>query len=196
MLESIKTNKQQYRWLFWLLLFVALFFTSHPKAAEQAFEIVSAETVLINKVYHVNAKLKYQFSDEALSALKNGVPLIILIDIEVEEERNWWFDKNIATLEQGYLLLYHALSEKFVVHNLNSGTQENYSSLDGALYELGDLHELPVLDANLLEKDEKYIFGIKSYLDIESLPAPMRPLAYISSQWKLESDWFTWILNL
>ncbi|MGD8484189.1 MAG: hypothetical protein PVF81_04960 [Thioalkalispiraceae bacterium] len=23
----------------------------------------------------------------------------------------------------------------------------------------------------------------------------MRPLAYISSQWQLESDWYTWKLN-
>lgn len=177
------------------LLIAALLYSS-PGHAEPAFEIKHAETILIDKVYHINANMKYRFSDEALNALKNGVPLIILLDIEVEKKRGWWWvNKNVATLEQGYLLLYHALSEKFVLHNLNSGTQENYSTLDSALYALGNLQQLPILDADLLEKDADYIFRIRSYLDIESLPPPMRPLAYVSSQWQLESDWYTWILN-
>lgn len=190
------TNKPNnyYPILSWLFIsFTALFSTSVQ--AEQAFSIQHADSVLIDKVYHVNAKLEYRFSDEALDALKNGVPLIILLNVEVEKKRNWWINKNIAQLEQGYLLLYHALSEKFVIHNLNSGTQENYSSLQSALYALGDLKQLPVLDAKLLNKGSTYIFKLRSFLDIESLPAPMRPLAYISSQWQLESDWYTWTLN-
>ena len=190
------TNKPNYyyRLLLWLFAAIAALFSASVHA-EQAFTIKRAETVLIDKVYHVNAKLEYRFSNEALDALNNGVPLIILLNIEVEKQRNWWMNKNVATLEQGYLLLYHALSEKFVLHNLNSGTQENYSSLLSALYALGNLQQLPVLDARLLENDETYIFKLRSFLDIESLPAPMRPLAYISSQWQLESDWYTWTLN-
>lgn len=175
-----------------LVIVALLHFT--PVHAEAAFEIKHAETVLVDKVYHINATLKYEFSDEALNALENGVPLIILFDIEVEQKR-WWLNKNIASLEQGYLLLYHALSKKFVLHNLNSGTQENYSSLSGALYTLGNIQHLPILDADLLEKDADYIFRLRCYLDIESLPPPMRPLAYVSSQWQLESDWYTWTLN-
>jgi len=195
------TNKPNYytRLLLWLFITFAAFFSAFVRAesflTDKAFTIKHAETVVINDVYHVNAKLEYRFSDEALDALNNGVPLIILLNIEVEKQRSWWMNKNIATLEQGYLLLYHALSEKFVLHNLNSGTQENYSSLQSALYALGDLQQLPVLDARLLDKDAKYIFKLRSFLDIESLPAPMRPLAYISSQWQLDSDWYKWTLN-
>lgn len=188
------TNKPSYHLITWLLITVMASF-SMPVIADQAFTVKQAETVLIGNVYHINAKMEYHFSDEALDALNNGVPLIIQLNIEVEQQRNWWMNKNIATLEQGYLLLYHALSEKFVLHNLNSGTQENYSSLQSALYELGDLRQLPVLDAKLLKKGASYVFKLKTFLDIESLPAPMRPLAYISSQWQLESDWYTWTLN-
>jgi hypothetical protein len=176
------------------LISLALLYCS-PVHAEPAFKIKHAETILVDKVYNINASIEFEFSDEALGALKNGVPLIILFDIEVEKKRNWWINKNVATLEQGYLLLYHALSKKFVLHNLNSGTQENYSSLDSALYALGNIQQLPILDADLLEKDADYIFRLKSFLDIESLPPPMRPLAYVSSEWQLESDWYTWTLN-
>lgn len=180
--------------LIWGVVTIAILHSA-PAHAEPAFEIKHAETILVDNVYHINAKLTYRFSEEALNALKNGVPLIILLDIEVEKKRSWWMNKNIATLEQGYLLLYHALSEKFVLHNLNGGTQENYSNLSNALYALGNLQQLPILDADLLEKDADYIFRLRSFLDIESLPPPMRPLAYVSSQWQLESDWYTWTLN-
>ena len=194
MRNFINSHKTCFSLLLWGTITAALL---HPDSsqAEPAFEVKHAETVLLDDVYHINASLKFKFSDEALNALENGVPLIILFDIEVEKKRSWWFNKNIATLEQGYLLLYHALSKKFVLHNLNSGTQENYSSLSGALYALGNLKQLPILDAKLLEKKADYVFRLRSFLDIESLPPPMRPLAYVSSQWQLESDWYTWTLN-
>ena len=162
--------------------------------AAEAFVIKSLETRLHDKVYAFSTRIEYGFSEEALAALKNGVPLIILLNIEVQEER-WYWNKTIAELEQGYLLIYHALSKKFIIHNLNSGTQTDYSSLTAALHALGYLEDLPLIDAKLLKPEARYILRLRSRLDIESLPAPMRPLAYISSDWRLQSDWYTWPLT-
>ena len=162
--------------------------------ASEAFIIKSIETHLEEGVYLLDARIEYKFSQEALSALKNGVPLIILMNIEVSEER-WYWNKTIASLEQGYLLIYHALSKKFIIHNLNSGTQTDYSSLASALYALGHLKKLPLIDEKLLKPNERYQIQLRTQLDIESLPAPMRPLAYISSEWRLQSDWYTWPLT-
>ena len=160
------------------------------------FTIMHAETYLENKVHLLNADMSLQFSDESLEALRSGVPLIILVKIKVEQKRSWyWFDKTVAELEQGYLLLYHALTEKFIIHNLNSGAQQNFASLSAAMAALGHVRDLPVIDHNLLDKKHRYDASIRVMLDIESLPAPMRPIAYISSQWQLESDWYTWSLT-
>ena len=161
----------------------------------EGFKILSAETNLKDHVYHLGAKMDLEFSDDALDALRSGVPLIILINIEVQKDRSWWWDKTIAKLEQGYLLLYHALSEKYIIHNLNSGAQNNFVSLNTALHSLGNIQNFPLIDKNLLDKDDDYYVRLRTYLDIESLPAPMRPIAYISSQWQLESDWFSWPLK-
>ena len=165
-----------------------------PAQAAEAFVIKSLETQLHDNVYSFSAHIQYGFSDEALMALKNGVPLIILMNIEVQEKR-WYWNKTIAQLEQGYLLIYHALSRKFILHNLNSGIQTDYSNLDNALYALGHLKNMPLIDAKLLKPDSHYVLRLRSRLDIESLPAPMRPLAYISSDWRLQSDWYTWPLT-
>lgn len=161
----------------------------------QGFKILSAETKIKDHVFHLEANMELNFSDDALEALRSGVPLIVLVNIEVEQDRSWWWDKTIAELEQGYLLLYHALSEKYIIHNLNSGAQKNYVSLRTAIYSLSHLRDFPLIDKNLLEEGDEYYVRLRTYLDIESLPAPMRPIAYISSQWQLESDWFSWPLN-
>ena len=178
---------------FFATLFTLILLTSSVQAED--FLIKSAETRLVNKVYMMNANIDYQFSDAALDALKNGVPLIVLLDIEVEQKRKWWFNKTIAELQQGYLLLYHALTEKYIINNLNSGAQENYDSLRSALDSLSKIKDLPIIDANLINKGERYDVLLHTYLDLEALPAPMRPIAYISSEWRLESDWYQWPLQ-
>ena len=177
---------------FLCLLISGIFVT---KSYAEGFNILSAETKLKEHVFHLEANMDLKFSYDALEALRSGVPLIVLINIEVQKDRSWWWDKTIAKLEQGYLLLYHALSEKYIIHNLNSGAQNNYISLNAALYSLSNIRDFPLIDKNLLEEGDDYYVRLRTYLDIESLPAPMRPIAYISSQWQLESDWFSWPLK-
>ncbi len=177
---------------YWLVVLLCL---STGTALAEAFTIRSVETRLVDRVYVLDARIDYTFSDQALDALQNGVPLIVLVDIEVKKERRWWLNKTIAELKQGYLLLYHALTEKYIINNLNSGAQENYNSLDSAVSALGDIQSLPILDAKLAEDKGRYRVQLHTYLDLEALPAPMRPMAYISSQWRLESEWYTWPLQ-
>ena len=166
-----------------------------PGAQASGFTIRSVSTHLEDKVYQLDANIDYQFSDSALEALRNGVPLIVLLDIKVEQKRSWWLNKTIADLQQGYLLLYHALTEKYIVNNLNSGAQDNYERLSSALNALGKVKDLPILDAHLANNGSQYIVRLRTRLDLESLPAPMRPLAYISSDWHLESNWYQWPLQ-
>lgn len=176
-----------------LVLCLSLGLTQSAHA--RGFTIRSVSTHLQDQVYQLDANIDYQFSKSALDALRNGVPLIVLLDIKVEQKRSWWFNKTIAELQQGYLLLYHALTEKYIVNNLNSGAQDNYERLSTALRALGEVKDLPILDAHLTTKGDHYIVRLRTRLDLESLPAPMRPLAYLSSDWRLESDWYEWPLQ-
>jgi len=176
-------------------LFMVLLLLSQSQAAHAAkFTINSANTTLNEKVYTFNAHINYEFSNGVLEALTNGIPIFITMEIEVYRER-WWRNKNIASLKQTYMLLHHALTEKFVLNNLNSGSQENYSTLDSALVALGDVNNLPLIDLKLLEKNSSHLVKLRTFLDLESLPGPIRPLAYLSPEWRLESDWYVWSLT-
>lgn len=177
------------------ILLLGLFMLLPGPSLAKGFIIRSVETRLQNKVYHLDTRIEFAFSDEAQKALQSGIPIIILLDMEVEQQRSWWWNKTIARLQQGYLLLYHALTEKYIVNNLNSGAQHDYTSLEATLSALGNITGLPLIDSALLDKSENYLIKLRVQLDIESLPAPMRPLAYISSDWQLASDWYTWPLQ-
>lgn len=179
----------------WGLYLFALLSLGSTLAHAAEFEVRSASTRLVDQVYVLDADIHYELSERALNALANGVPLTLRMDITIERQRNWWLNSIVAELEQRYHLQFHALSGSYILRNLNSGASEVYSSLQGALHALGDVRDLPVIDEKLLAKDASYLIAIRAALDIESLPSPLRPFAYITPAWWLNSDWYTWSLR-
>lgn len=168
--------------------------TVHAHA--QQFTIENAKTELVNQVYSLDATLKYQFTPEALAALKNGVPLVLVLDIEVIKPRRYMWNEEIASLEQRYEIRYLALTGQYLLNNKNSGEKHVYPKLEDALYSLGHIHELPLIDAHLLNKNEHYMVRARSHLDFDSLPVPLRLKAYFSSEWWLSSGWYSWDLQV
>ena len=177
------------RWLR-LLLLTALMPLASVAVHAEGFQVRYANTRLSDQVYVLNAGIDYSFSETALQALNNGVPLTILLEIDVQRKRRWWLDADVAELEQRYRIRFHALSGQYLVRNLNSGALYTYSTLSSALDALGRVRDLPLLDEKLIEPGEKYEVELKAELDIEALPSPLRPLAYITPAWHLGSDWF------
>lgn len=160
-----------------------------------AITVRQAQTRLVDGVYRLDASIDYRFSTAVREALKNGVPLTVVIQIEVRRPRWWWWDEVVASLSQFYLLQYHALSRQYLLTSLNTGVQQNFATLGAALTALGTLRDVPILDSKLLDANEHYRVRLRAQLDIESLPSPLRPLAYISSDWRLQSDWYVWPLH-
>jgi hypothetical protein len=161
----------------------------------ESFIITHAETSPEQKVVALNAGMRLTFTDKVLEALKNGVPITVLLTLEVERLRDYIWNKRIATLEQRYVLQYHALSGQYIVRNISSEQQTPYRSLNSALNALGEIKNLPVIDRYLLEAGEKYQLRLHAEIDIDALPSPLRPVAWLSSDWRQGSEWFTCELN-
>ncbi len=179
----------------WLrLLAVALCLT--PVTLQAAdFSINNIHTRIEAGVYLLDADIDYRFSDDALRALSNGVPLTVHLTIEIERLRKWWLNAEIATLEQRYSLQYHALSHQYLLRNLNSGAFYSFPHYPASVKALGTLRDLPLLDSKLILPSERYQAAMQVALDIEALPSPLRPLAYITPAWRLRSDWNRWFLT-
>ena len=158
------------------------------------FEVISAATRLESGVYRLNAQIEYRFSNAALEALQNGVPLTVNIEMEVRRRRSWLWDETVHALTQRFQLEYHALSQQYLVSNLNSGERRAFPARSAALRFMGQIHDFPLLDRSLLAENERYEGAMRVQLDIEALPAPLRLFAYLSDDWRLASEWRSWPL--
>src|SRR5262245_37240456 len=117
-----------------------------PAQTEGRFEVLSAYPTERGGVYYVDAKILYELPTTADEALRSGVTLTLELQIEVERVRRFPLpDKGVASLLQRYALQYHALSDRYIVQNLNSGEQTTYSTIEAAEAALGEVHELPVI---------------------------------------------------
>jgi len=146
-------------------------------------------------VFFATARIDYRLSEEALEALENGVALPIQLQVRVNRVRRFWLDGDVATLEVNYQLSYQPLSERYVVRNLNSGDQDSFATLFSALNTMGRIVDLPIIDASLLNPDGTYEITMRAVLDQNTLPGPLRLIAFWSSGFRLQSDWYVWKLN-
>jgi len=174
------------QWQLWALLMLLL--PSQLHAAEVVIE--KASTRLQGDVYQLNADINYELSDEVLEALNNGIKLSMQVTVKVEQPRAFLWSELIVEKSLQYRLKYHALTGQYIVESGNDN-QRSYLSLDSALRALGQIRALPLLDKKTLPDPQGVLVRIKSELDTDALPAPLRPVTWLSSQWKLSSEWFT-----
>ena len=159
------------------------------------FEVQYKEAFLEDGVYYVTAWLDYTLSSEALKALNSGVALTFELQIQLTHRRRFLVDPVIAKLVQTDELQYHALSDRYIVKNINSGGQNTYATLLSALTAMGRVVNLPIIDAALLDPDATYNVQIRAVLDQNRLPGPLRLFALWQDGFKLESDWYGWLLS-
>ena len=195
--ERCTINRASIKWLALMALVMGILPGAGAGAAaeEPEFVVRSAGTVLVDKVYQLNANIHYRFSDEALDALDNGVPLVVELDIVIDRKRDYVWNETVASLHQRYQLSYEALTQRYVVTNLNSGADTYYGSRAAAIAALGDVDNLPILDAGLLSPEEQYVVSLQASLALDALPVPMRVVGYFSSNWRIASEWVSWPLQ-
>ena len=158
-------------------------------------EVKKAKLSLQGDYYALSAEMAYQLSKPAKEALINGVPLFWDIQIKVLQQRPFLWKKTLLKKTIRYRIQYHALLNMFRVRNESTGTVDNFSTLSAALDLISVLHNVRIIDKQALDSKRSYQAGIRIVFDREALPLPLRPLAYLTSQWYLSSDWYLWPLT-
>jgi hypothetical protein len=181
-------------WLFLLLLALSPL-GAWAQADPGRFDVRAATSSLSDGVWYLNARIEYRLSAETREALEAGVPLTIRLEVVLIENRRWWLDDAVAELRQTYRLEYHALSERYLLHNLNSGELTSFATLFSALNFLGRVQDLPLIDAALISPSAEYLVRLRAVLATEEFPGPLRLLAFWRRDWSLRSEWYTWPLQ-
>ena len=154
----------------------------------QRLEVRSAFLERQENVYQLNTTLAFELPEDARQAIVDGVVMTLDLDIVLRRARRFWFDESVATLVQNYQLEHRALSERYLVRNVNSGEQTSFPTLDRALDSLRVITDLPILDQSLIEPDEKYELSLRAALDVRTMPEVLRFVLFLSDDWRQRSE--------
>jgi len=148
------------------------------------------------------AKINLPVTIEA--GLDSGVPLIFVLTLRLFEPVDYWFDRQLKTIERRFSLTYYELTRHYRVQTLESDASQNYRSLSAALRGLGKVDRLPMLvesaDDSSSRSDLSFEFdqggvvaGLEMKLDSRSLPLPLQ--SPVIASWRLSSKEVQWSVN-
>ncbi len=157
-----------------------------------AFKVEDAVARLVDDAFEVDVNIAYEFTEVALQALENGVPLTVDIHFQIRRDGAWIWEKDIVDSHLRRQLRYLPLSSTYEVTDIDRKEIKLYFSRLAAIKAMGTVNDYQVVREQQLEKNEAYTMEIRSRLDIEALPVPLRPTAYMSSDWKMSSEWSQW----
>lgn len=178
----------------WLCLLLVALCLSGPVAAE-AFSVEGLTARKVEGVYLMDASINYRFSEEALEALDSGVPLTLEVHIQLRREGAWIWESDLLEARLRYRILHQALHGLYQVTDLSNGNQQYFATRKAAFTALGRIRDVQLISVDKLQPGESYKLSLRSSLDIEALPLPLRPLAYLSPAWNLSSEWSLWRLQ-
>jgi Domain of unknown function (DUF4390) len=176
-----------------ILLGLALLLAARTDAAN--FSVKSAQPFLDQRVLHVNARLDLPLNPRIEEALSKGIPIDVLIEVNLVKHRWWWRNRAVTDLVLRRRIQFHALSRQYLVSGLHGhDPSESFGSLSQALAHAGTFDEftIPLTAKKEIEAGGRYLLLLRARLDIEALPMLMRPLAYATPSWRLNTGWTEW----
>jgi hypothetical protein len=178
-----------------LLICLLLLMLCFTRVHAASFSVKDVQISKENNAYLLNARIDYLLSEKAHQALSNGVPLTLKVQLVVEKIWRGFWEPSPFAKTLWFQIRYHALTELYRVVDMQTGDEQNFVTQEAALYALGEINNLPLVRLVQLIPGEAYQLRLRADLDIESLPLPLQPLAYLGRGWKLTTGWSQWPLQ-
>ena len=176
-----------------LLCFLATF--TAPVLADTRLEVTAASVALDEGVFELDATLDLTVPEAGRRAIEAGLTLELDYQIEIARVRRYLPDDEVASLQQSYELSYHALSQRYLLRNLNTGEQQDFGTLQASLDRLAEVRGLPLLDSSLLESGSNYEFRVRAELNLRTAPDSLGWLLFWTDDWSATSEWYAWTLR-
>lgn len=164
-------------------------------AAESGIFVQRAQLDAKENRQLVTADIEYRFPPVALRALDEGIPLTFRVKLRIDRIRSWGWPETLAQDERTIQLRYEPLAKSFQVSDLGSGAALHYASLSSVLDTLSHLRGWSIPALPVSEESEQREATLRFEFDVESLPLPLRLVAYLSPDWNMETPPYRWPLD-
>lgn len=180
-------------------LLIGITFTHQANAANvvnaiNSITVKSADLIPVDDSYVLDADVDIKFNDDIVEALLKGFELNFLIEFQLVSPRKYWFDDEIVTVTNHVALTYHALSRQYLI--IRGDQQKTFATLDDAIAELANIHDIKVFTKSDVEKGLVYKAALLMRLDPHKLPKALQVDALSSDEWKMLSQRYEWSPNL
>lgn len=175
------------------LLLLITVWTSSAHGRDMSIDQIEAR--LDGQSIQVDGNLTLTLTDDVRKALSKSIPLQLNMEFVLNRARNYYYDKEVAVWTVPIIISYRPVSDEYVVSRPDLLNQEEtFGSQRAALERLGVFNNLSLPLPEPLKEGKRYYLEARVKLDLGQLPAMMRPLAYFSSSWHLNSKWTEWPL--
>jgi hypothetical protein len=195
MTPSLRVNETTVWRIAPVLALLVLLAVPSVEAAETKLRITSASLALDENVYELDMGLEIDLPPDARQAIDGGLALRLDYQIEISRVRRYVPDADVAALVQSYELGYHALSQRYLLKNLNTGVQLDFGTLDAALARVIEIRGLPLIDSALVPPGPVYSVRVRAVVDMGAAPDSLRWLLFWTDDWSAASAWYTWTLT-
>lgn len=160
--------------------------------ARADFVVRDVDAQLDDQGLRVSTRVELNLSEQAEMAIENGVPLVLQTEFELRRKGVLW-KRTVLESRVSQQLRYHSLADRYIVEDLGNGEIDLFESVNEALKSMGVLRDqVFALPEDVKPNVQGYTLLVRSRLDINRLPAALRPLAFFSPSWRLSSDWTRW----
>lgn len=179
------------RWRSYLLLVFLYLPLAGVHAAALEFSKVTITLGEDDRIY-LDAQVHYELTPVVNEALENGVPLTFVTHVQMREVGAWIWEKDAADYRLRTELRHRPLSGLYEVRYVGMDDKQVFATREAALRFMGRVSDFAIIDRGSLDLKKEYRVRLQAYLDIESLPLPLRPKAYLSGDWHLEAEPWEW----
>ena len=132
------------------------------------------------------------FTENMKKAIDNGVPTTFTFFVNLNEVRNWWWDKKIADLKVSHEIKYDSLKKVYEVR-LSSRDDKVIVVKDfgQAKRLMAEIVGLKVTELRNLHRGDRYQINMMAELDTIKLPFYFHYVFFFLSLWDFETDWYS-----
>ena len=162
-------------------------------AHAEEFAIREAQATFDQNALSVEAKFDLNLSDAVDEALHNGVSIQLITTLDLFTQRPFVWDKHIAQWAFSHDIRYHALTDRYVLTSPQHPEIRSFSSLSDLFSEIETFNfQSDIMGETLPDSKHGYKLQLRIALDKTTLPAPLRVMTFVSTDWRLKSDIHEW----
>jgi Domain of unknown function (DUF4390) len=180
--------------LFRLMALVLCLQCWHQAYAADGIDIREANIELSEDGWLLNTRQTIDLSPVLEDAIKRGMTLPFVADLEISQPRWYWLDAKVLSQHRTIRISYHVITRQYRVGV--GSLQQSVGSLKEALAMVGRIAGWQFAERNQLKTGETYQAAFRLQLDTTQLPKPFQINALTSRDWTVGSDWKRWSFNV